>query len=29
LRSFDLAGGQWPQALPVVVTALDSMGRPC
>ena len=22
MRSFDLAGGQWPQALPVVVTAL-------
>ena len=29
LRLFDLAGGQWPQALPVVVAALDSMGRPC
>ena len=29
LRSFDLAGGQWPQALPVVVTAQDSMGSPC
>ena len=28
LRSFDLAGGQWPQALPVVVAAQDSMGSP-